>query len=64
MPMPPEFWNDKRLEQAACDELIRHGGNKADLKQLKAEFRKARENNNPDGIIHDNESGQTGNIPT
>ncbi len=35
------FWTDERLEQAACDELARHGGTKDDLARLKAEFRKA-----------------------
>jgi hypothetical protein len=43
---PPETWTPERLEQAAISELLRHGGNKSDLKQLQAEFQKARENNN------------------
>jgi hypothetical protein len=36
------FWTNERLEQAAYDELARHGGNQGDLDLLRTEFVKRR----------------------
>jgi hypothetical protein len=61
---PPEIWTAERLQQAACDELARHGGSRRDLEQLKAQFRKAGENKSADVLSRDNNGCQTGNIPS
>ena len=34
-----EIWTAERLEQAAIDELLRHGGNKRDAALLRQQFR-------------------------
>jgi hypothetical protein len=35
------FWTDEKLLEAAIGELLAHGGNKADIDLLRAEFQKA-----------------------
>ena len=59
----PETWTNERLEQAAVDELIQHGGNQRDVQQLQAELQKAYANKSGDGVTDDNKGSQTGVIP-
>jgi hypothetical protein len=40
-----QFWNPERLQQAALDELTRHGGSESDVSQLREHFRKVAETN-------------------
>ncbi len=40
--MPREI-TPERLQQAAIDELLKHGGSQRDIEQLKAQFQKADE---------------------
>jgi hypothetical protein len=39
------FWTDEKLLEAAIAELLVHGGNKADIDLLRAEFDKANKTN-------------------
>jgi hypothetical protein len=55
----PETWTNERLEQAAVDELIQHGGNQRDVQQLQAEIQKAFENK----PLDEDSSRQAGDIP-
>ena len=59
----PETWTSERLEQAAVDESIQHGGNQRDVQQLQAELQKAYANKSGDGVTDDNRGTQTGEIP-
>jgi hypothetical protein len=40
------FWTDEKLLEAAISELLAHGGNKADIALLRAEFQKVNKSNN------------------
>jgi hypothetical protein len=44
---PQEIWTAERLQQAALEELARHGGSQDDLRRLREHFRKAAEPENP-----------------
>ena len=39
------FWTDEKLLEAAISELLAHGGNKADIALLRAEFDRASKTN-------------------
>jgi hypothetical protein len=52
----PEAWTTERLQQAAVDELIQHGGNQRDVQQLQAELQKAYENKSAEQQIKDHDS--------
>jgi len=63
MDRPTENWTSERLEQAACNELARHGRNKRDLDLLRTEFQKLRHNKSGDVVADDNTGSQNGKIP-
>jgi hypothetical protein len=46
---PANSHERQRLERAALDELLRHGGNKDDVEKLREHFRTAVEPENPPG---------------
>jgi hypothetical protein len=60
----PQFWSDKRLEQAMLAEAAGHGASQRDLDQLRTEFRKAQENYNRDVLSNEDTSTQIGAIPS
>ena len=56
-----DIWTEERLEAPTIGELISHGGNKSDIKQLKAEFQKDRGNKSD---TNENMSAQIRDIPS
>jgi hypothetical protein len=40
-----EYWTAEKLQEAAITELLQHGGNKADIALLRAEFDRASKTN-------------------
>ena len=54
-----EYWTLEKLEEAAVNELLSHGGNQDDLKRLHQHFRDIANNKSDD----ENVSTQVGGIP-
>jgi hypothetical protein len=63
MNKPAEIWNAERLEQAMLAEAASHGASQRDRDLLRAEFEKARVNNNRDVFSNDDICIQAGEIP-
>ena len=54
-----EYWTLEKLEEAAVNELLSHGGNQDDLKRLRQHFRDVANNKSDD----EDSRHQAGDIP-